>query len=122
MAKVASPLINWILRAFQALFGLVTLGLAATLIRDHHRGSLPSSLGFTAFVGGITILAALIGIAAVWLEFLDGIIGLAVDGLVAVLNIAGGIVSDRRHLWHQMHSVINYCISVPCHQAERRVL
>lgn len=94
MAKVGSPLINWVLRAFQALFGIVILGLAVTLIRGHEWGNLPSSLGYAAFVGGITILAALIGIAAVWLEFLDGIIGLAVDGLVAVLNIAGGIVSS----------------------------
>ncbi|KAF2823473.1 hypothetical protein CC86DRAFT_469264 [Ophiobolus disseminans] len=91
MSKVGSPLINWILRAFQALFGIVILGLAVTLIRGHHIGSLPSSLGFAAFVGGVTIIAALIGIAAVWLEFLDGIVGLAVDSLVAVLNVAGGI-------------------------------
>jgi hypothetical protein len=98
MSKVGSPLVNWALRAFQALFGLVILGLCVTLIRGHHWGSLPSSAGYGAFAGGITILAALVGVAATWLEFLDGIIGLAMDGLVAVLNIAGGIVCISPYL------------------------
>jgi zinc transporter ZupT len=92
MALTSSPLINWILRAFQALFGIVILGLSVTLIRGHHWGSLPNSLGYAAFVGGVTILAALVGVAATWVSFLEGIVGVAIDGLVALLNIAGGIV------------------------------
>jgi hypothetical protein len=96
MSKVGSPLINWVLRAFQFLFGIVILGLCVTLIRGHHWGGLPASLGYGAFVGGVTILAALVGIAAVWLEFLDGIVGLAVDALAALLNLAGGVVSQSR--------------------------
>jgi hypothetical protein len=92
MALASSPLINWILRAFQALFGIVILGLSVTLIRGHHWGNLPNTLGYAVFVGGVTILAALVGVAATWVSFLEGIVGVAIDGLVALLNIAGGIV------------------------------
>jgi hypothetical protein len=93
MGLTTSPIINWALRAFQALFGIVILGLSVTLIRGHHWGNLPSSIGYAAFVGGVTILAALVGVAATWVSFLEGVVGLAVDGIVAILNIAGGIVS-----------------------------
>jgi hypothetical protein len=85
------------LRGFQFLFGVVILGLSVTLIRGHHWGSLPASLGYAAFVGGLTIVAALIGIAGTWISFLEGIVGMALDGLVAILNIIGGIV--RCHLF-----------------------
>jgi hypothetical protein len=87
-----SGLIGLALRGLQALFGVVILGLSVTLIRGHHWGSLPASLGYAAFIGGLTILAALIGIAATWVTFLEGIVGMALDGLVAILSIIGGIV------------------------------
>lgn len=87
-----TPLINWILRAFQFLFGVVILGLSVTLIRGHHWGSLPSSVGYGAFLGGISIVAALIGFAATWVTFLEGIVAAIIDAVVAILNIAGGIV------------------------------
>jgi hypothetical protein len=85
-------LINWTLRALQALFGIVMLGLSVTLIRGHHWGDFPSSLGYAAFLGGISILGALIGLTATWVSFLDGIVGAGIDGIVAMLNLAGGIV------------------------------
>jgi hypothetical protein len=87
-----SGLIALGLRVLQAIFGVVILGLSVTLIRGHHWGDLPASLGYAVFLGGITIVAALIGIAATWVTFLEGIVGMALDGLVAVLNIVGGIV------------------------------
>ena len=90
---MASPILSFILRGFQFLFGIIVLGLSVTLIRGHHWGSTPASLGFAAFVGGISILGAFIGLAATWASFLEGVIGLAVDGLIALINIAGGIVS-----------------------------
>jgi hypothetical protein len=89
---MVSSIVNFALRGFQALFGIVVLGLSITLIRGHNWGSLPASLGFGAFVGGISILAALIGLAATWFEFLGGLIGLVIDGMVALINIAGGVV------------------------------
>ena len=87
-----STLANWVCRAFQLLFGIVILGLSVTLIRGHHWGALPATLGYAAFLGGVTIIAALVGVAAVWITFLEGIVGMAIDVLAALLNIAGGIV------------------------------
>jgi hypothetical protein len=95
---MASPLINWVLRALQFLFGIVILGLSVTLIRGHHWGALPSSLGYAVFVGGVTIVASLVGVAATWVTVLEGIVGLAIDAVVAVLNVAGGIVRHMHFL------------------------
>jgi hypothetical protein len=103
-----TSLINWILRAFQFLFGVVILGLSVTLIRGHHWGSLPSSLGYGAFLGGISILAALIGFAGTWVTFLEGIVGAVFDTLVAIVNIAGGIVrlSYLAPSQKQLHTIL----------------
>jgi hypothetical protein len=89
---MVSPIINFALRGAQALFAVVVLGLSVTLIRGHHLGSFPASLGFAAFVGGISFLAAIIGLAATWFEILGGMVGLVIDGVVALLNVACGIV------------------------------
>jgi hypothetical protein len=91
------------LRGLQFLFGVVILGLSITLIRGHHWGSLPASLGYAAFVGGLTILGALIGIAGTFVSFLEGIVGMAFDGLVAILNIIGGIVRSRSSRYYINH-------------------
>jgi hypothetical protein len=90
---IANPILNFVVRGFQALFGIVVLGISVSLIRGHHWGSLPASLGFSAFVGGVTILGAALGVAALFLTFLDGMVGLIIDALVALINAAGGIVS-----------------------------
>ncbi|KAI4951055.1 hypothetical protein J4E86_007564 [Alternaria arbusti] len=89
---IANPLLNFVVRGFQALFGIVVLGISVSLIRGHHWGGLPASLGFSAFVGGVTILGAALGVAGLFFSFLDGMIGLIVDGVVAVINAAGGII------------------------------
>jgi hypothetical protein len=88
----ATTIVNWVLRAFQVLFGVVILGLSITLIRNHHLGTLPSVLGYAAFLGGFTIVAALVGFAATWVSLLEGFIGMAIDGVATILNLAGGIV------------------------------
>lgn len=87
-----SSLFNFVLRGAQALFGIVVLGLSVTLIRGHHWGDLPASLGYGAFVGGLSFVAALIGLAATWFDFLGGIVGLVIDGIVALVNLAGGVL------------------------------
>lgn len=52
----------------------------------------PISLRYTAFVGGVSFLTAIVGIAAEWISVLQGMVGLVIDGLVILLNIAGGVV------------------------------
>lgn len=88
----ATTIVNWALRAFQLLFGIVILGLSVTLVRNHNLGTLPSVLGYAAFLGGATIVAALIGLVATWVSILEGFVGMAIDAVAAILNLAGGIV------------------------------
>jgi hypothetical protein len=97
---VLSTIANWGLRAAQGLFGIVILGLSVTLIRAHHWGDLPSSLGYSAFVGGITILAAGLGVVGSFISFLQGFVGMAIDGVVAIASIIGGIVRILPHYTH----------------------
>lgn len=87
-----NPIVNFGLRGAQALFAIVTLGLAATLIRGQVEG-MPAIFGYAAFAGGISFAGAIIGVASTWVELLQGIIGAAIDAFVILANIAGGIVS-----------------------------
>lgn len=56
-------------------------------------GHVPALLGYGAFCGGATILVALIGLAATFVESLEGVIILALDGVATFFLLAGGIVS-----------------------------
>lgn len=88
-----STIANFALRGAQFLFGIVILGLSVDLIRGHKIGGAPSTLQYSAFLGGVGILGAIIGILSSWVEVLQTLIGTGIDGVIALLNIAGGIVS-----------------------------
>ncbi|KAF2747522.1 hypothetical protein M011DRAFT_423197, partial [Sporormia fimetaria CBS 119925] len=87
-----SPVLNFVLRGTQILFAIVIIGLSVDLIRGHKVGSLPNSLGFSAFVGGLSILAGILGLAATWIDGLNSLVGVGIDAIVALVNIAGGIL------------------------------
>lgn len=53
----------------------------------------PSTLIFTAFVGALGLLNALMGIVAAFVSFIPMLVVLGVDALAAVFCLAGGIVS-----------------------------
>lgn len=112
------------LRGAQALFGIVVLGLSVTLIRGHHWGDLPASLGFGTFIGGLSFVAALAGVAGIWFEFLGGMVGLVIDSVVALVNLAGGVVcnspfSSQPSVGRYTRNMTDYPIAV-CHQAQGR--
>ncbi|KAF1841597.1 uncharacterized protein K460DRAFT_434742 [Cucurbitaria berberidis CBS 394.84] len=88
-SKVTVPIA---LRVFQAFFAIVVLGLAIGLIRGHMEGDLPATLVFIAAVGALSLLAAIIGAAASFVDFLHDQVGVVVDSVVLLLNIAGGIL------------------------------
>ncbi|KAI1595374.1 MARVEL domain containing protein [Pyrenophora tritici-repentis] len=88
---IANPLLSFVVRGLQAVFGIVVLGISVSLVRGHHWGSLPATLGFSAFVGGITILGAALGVAGIFLGFLDGTIAIVVDAVIALINLACGV-------------------------------
>lgn len=88
-----SPLLNFVLRGFQIVFASVVLGLSVGLVRAQIEGSAsPISLRYCSFVGGLSFLGAIIGMAAEWRDLLQGNIGLLIDAVVALVNIAGGVV------------------------------
>jgi hypothetical protein len=86
------PIVDYVLRGFQALFGIVVLGLSVTLIQGIHWGNIPISLGFVAFVGGFSVLMAVVSALMYWRDVLQGKIAVAIDAFVALLNVVGGIV------------------------------
>lgn len=90
----SSPVLTFAIRGTQALFAIVVFGLSTSLIKGHHLGSLPSTLGFAAFAGAISVISALLGIAAHWMQVLQGKVGVLMDAVMAGINIAGGIVGD----------------------------
>lgn len=84
-------LLTVIPRAFQSLFAIIVLGLSATLAKGQVQGSVPATIGYGSFTGGLGFLAAAVGFAALFVGFLDGIISWALDGLAGVAFLAGGI-------------------------------
>ncbi|KAJ4984133.1 hypothetical protein SVAN01_10365 [Stagonosporopsis vannaccii] len=90
--SLTSPILTFATRGTQALFAVVVFGLSTTLIKGHKVGSLPSTLGFVAFVGGISFVAALLGVASHWIQVLQGKVGVLMDAVIAGLNVAGGIL------------------------------
>ena len=83
---------NLIARAFQLLCGAVVLGLSISAIKWQYFGAAPASTSYSAFAGAFGVLAALIGIATSFVEAIPEIIMVGVDGLAAVLLLAGGLV------------------------------
>jgi occludin/MAL family lipid-associated protein len=79
-------------RYSQFLFAIIVLGLSITLAKGQVIGSVPATTGYGSFTGGLGILAAIIGFAALSTDFLEGIISWAIDGLAGVAFLAGGIV------------------------------
>jgi len=79
------------LRLVQLLFAIVVFGLSVDLARGQHIGTAPSTTGYSAFTGGFGIIAAIVGILALFIDKLDGMITWALDALAAVCFLAGGI-------------------------------
>jgi hypothetical protein len=93
MTTASSPVPILASLAFQALFSLVVLSLSVVLLKGHREGALPGSLCFVALVGILSLVAALLGIATSFRKFMNEHIANVIDGVVLLLNIAGGIVS-----------------------------
>ncbi|KAK0284190.1 hypothetical protein LTR35_005905 [Friedmanniomyces endolithicus] len=82
---------NLIARAFQLLCGAVVLGLSISAIKWQYFGAAPATTSYSAFAGAFGVLAALIGIAASFVEAIPEVIMVGVDGLAAMLLLAGGL-------------------------------
>jgi hypothetical protein len=74
------------------IFGIVVLAISISLARGQEVGSAPATTVYDAFTGGLAILACPLGMTALGVTFLVPF-SLAVDGLVAVTSLAGGIAT-----------------------------
>lgn len=82
-----------ILRICQLIFAVIVLGLSVKAAQWQWQGPVPATTAFSAFAGAFTLLVALVGIAAIWLSAIPSIAMSGIDGLAALLLLAGGIVS-----------------------------
>jgi len=81
-----------LVRVVQLLLAAIVLALSAVLIAQYGPGgSAPSIIDYGAFCGGASLVIALVGVAACFIESLQGIITLALDGLATFFLLAGGI-------------------------------
>jgi hypothetical protein len=69
------------------------LALSVVLINGYGPGHAPSLLDYGAFCGGAGLLIAAAGLGAIFLEPLQGIIILALDGIASFFLLAGAGVS-----------------------------
>ncbi|KAL1986715.1 hypothetical protein VTN96DRAFT_5920 [Rasamsonia emersonii] len=84
-------LVTGVLRVFQFLFAIVVLGVSVTLAKHQVYNSVPAATGYSAFTGGLGILAALVGFVALFASSLDGIVTWVLDGLASLAFLAGGL-------------------------------
>ncbi|KAJ5715384.1 uncharacterized protein N7483_012565 [Penicillium malachiteum] len=85
-------LFTGIARAFQLLSTIVVLGLSVSLARAQGHGSVPAQTGYAALAGALGVLVSLVGIAALFVENLSGIIAWALDAFASVALLVGGIL------------------------------
>ncbi|KAA8644913.1 hypothetical protein EYZ11_005293 [Aspergillus tanneri] len=83
--------ITVVVRVFQIIFATIVLGLSVTLAKGQAIGSAPAITGYAGFTGALGIVASLVGIAALFVSSLDGLITWILDGLASLAFLAGGI-------------------------------
>jgi hypothetical protein len=88
-----------VLRGFQILFSLFIFGLSIMLVNDHnlHSGQpgwprVPIVLPLAIAIGALSLLAAVFNLVIAWTEYLREYIEMAVDVVVVIANMVGGVV------------------------------
>lgn len=84
-------------RVCQTIFAAIVLGISIHAIQWQKHGSAPSTTAFCAFAGAFGLLTSLIGLAAVFISAIPGLIMAVVDALASIMLLAGGIVSSNGH-------------------------
>jgi len=79
------------LRVLQILFSLVVFALSIVLIKDFGPGHSWSLTNYGAFCGAGGLIFALIGVASLFVNALEGIVVLITDAIASFFLVAGGI-------------------------------
>jgi hypothetical protein len=89
-----------VVRISQILFAIIALALPLALIKGmgpilpgETGDKAPALIDYGAFCGGAGLVIAVFGVAATFIESLQGIVIMALDGLATFFLLAGGIVS-----------------------------
>ncbi|KAJ5551243.1 hypothetical protein N7535_000814 [Penicillium sp. DV-2018c] len=85
-------LVTGVIRVFQLIFTIVVLAVSVKLAKGQEIGSVPAETGYAAFTGAIGILAGIVGIAALFVDSLDGLIAMVFDGVSGLALLVGGII------------------------------
>jgi hypothetical protein len=86
-----------ITRVFQLIFAVIVLGLSVRAAKWQMYDSVPATTSYNAFTGAFAALVAFIGIAAIWVSAIPSLIMSGLDGVTALLLLAGGIVSLKQY-------------------------
>ncbi|KAK3391130.1 marvel domain-containing protein [Podospora didyma] len=78
-------------RALQFIFAIVVLGLSITLIKAQQIGDAPTTTKYSSFTGGFGILVCAAGVLGLFISKIPDIAFLALDGILGILFLAGGI-------------------------------
>jgi hypothetical protein len=89
-----------ITRIFQLIFAIIVLALSVRAANWQQIGSVPTTTAYCAFAGAFALLVTIVGFAAMWFTAIPNMIMSGLDGLTALLLLAGGIVS----LPHNYHT------------------
>lgn len=75
----------------QVIFSIVVLALSIVLARQQVVGKVPSQTSYAAVTGALGIIAAIVGVASIFIDRLKGIISWVLDGVTAIALLAAGI-------------------------------
>jgi len=78
-------------RVLQLLFAAIVMALSVVLVDQYGPGHAPSIYAYGTFCGGAALIIGAVGIAACFVEKLQGIIMLGLDAFASFFLLAGGI-------------------------------
>jgi hypothetical protein len=64
------------------------------LAKGQYYGSAPTTTKYAAFTGGFATLVGVLGLISLWIDKLPSLVIIGLDGVSALLLVAGGIVSS----------------------------
>jgi predicted RND superfamily exporter protein len=71
--------------------GAVVLGLSVTLLKGQVYGETPTTTRYSVFTGAFAMIVAFVGLICLFVSAVPSIVPMALDALIGVLLLAGGI-------------------------------
>ncbi|GAB1316759.1 hypothetical protein MFIFM68171_06969 [Madurella fahalii] len=78
-------------RALQFVLSLTVLAIAADFIKHQVLGDAPVTTRYSTFTGGFGMLVCGVGAAALFVSFIPALVPIALDALMGLFFLAGGI-------------------------------